>query len=106
MYGLCRSLLAAALFRGTSATSFDTIFAAMQAHQLSFDPLAIAYARIDPIVSKGVNTLSSHLHTLIGPDVINSNSSSDQLRTGNCTALDVGSSHPDMSAYVLFSLRH
>lgn len=86
-----------------SAQTFEEIFANMQAHQLRFGPLPIAYSRIDAIVNPGVDILSGHLHTIIGPDTFNSNSTSDQLRTGKCTSVNAGSSNSDMSAYVLFS---
>lgn len=94
-------LFAVALPWAASAASFDTIFADMQAHQLRFGPLAIVYGRTDPIIDPGVNVPSGHMHTIVGPDAFNSNSTSDQLRTANCTSLDAGPSNPDMSAYVL-----
>ena len=101
MHILSYFLCAAALCQATSAQSSNTVFTTAQQHQLSFDPLAIAYARVDPIVSHGVNTTSSHAHTLVGPNVLNSNSTGDQLRTGTCTSMDLGSGLPDLSAYVL-----
>lgn len=106
MRGVAPLLFAAALFRATNAqstASFDEIFAAEQAHQLRFDPLNILYARIDPIMDPGVNNPSGHLHTIIGPNIFNSDSTSDQLRTGTCTSFNIGGTSLDMSAYVYYS---
>lgn len=102
MHKLSSFLCAVTLCQATDATSFNTVFTEGQQHQLSFDPIPIAYLRIDPVVSPGVDTASSHLHTLVGPNVLNSNSTSDQLRTATCTSTDLGGDLPDLSAYVLF----
>jgi hypothetical protein len=105
MYWAACFIFGAAILAAAKAQSFDTIFADMQAHQLRFDPIAIAYARMDPIMAPGVNNPSGHLHTIVGPNVFSSASTSDQLRTGDCTSFNIGSSNPDMSAYVFGSLR-
>ena len=88
-------LATSALARPSAAG--DAAFKTMQAHQLVFHPLSIVRARIDPIISPGINKTSGHVHTVIGPDVFNSNSTTDQLRDGNCTSMVIGD-NLDMSA--------
>jgi hypothetical protein len=80
------------------AVAQSDIFNVTVAHQLELAPSLLAYMRIDPIVSHGVNTPSGHLHGFIGSNGITSNAQRAQLLQGQCTSLGLGG-NLDMSAY-------
>jgi hypothetical protein len=71
-----------------------------QEHQLDFNPTILSYVRIDPIVdpsATGMYTTSEHLHVLVGPEVLSSDSTPNQLREATCTSFSIGGTAFDMS---------